>query len=256
VTSTLPAAARPSLRLAIASLLRADAIVLARNRRGLLLSLAAPLILLFATSGKAAARLGGPLYLIGLAITFGLASTSIIGYAVTTARDRDQGVFQRLRLTPAPAWTILASRLAVQVAANFLVAVILLIIGAQLHHLSVSAGDYGLVLAVSMAGCAVFLAIGQALVGLVRSADTVNAASRFLLIALIFLGLFAQSGALGAIWEQVARWSPAGAVMTLFAGALNPSAWDSHDTLALAACAGYIIVFAVIGIRWFRWNPR
>ena len=30
----------------------------------------------------------------------------------------------------------------------------------------------------------------------------------------------------------------------------------SRDTLALAACAGYILVFAAIGIRWFRWDPR
>lgn len=255
MTSIQPAA-QPSLRLAAASLLRADAIVLAKNRRGFLLSLAAPLILIVATSGSAAARLGGPLFLIGLAITFGLASTSIIGYAVTVARDRERGVFQRLRLAPAPTWTILASRLVTQVIANFIVAIVIVLIGSQLHHLSVSAGGYGLVLVVAMAGCAVFLAISQALVGLVRSADTVNAASRFLLIALVFLGLFAQSGALGATWEQVARWSPVGAVMNLFAGALNPSAWNGQDTLALAACAGYVLVFAAIGIRWFRWDPQ
>lgn len=118
------------------------------------------------------------------------------------------------------------------------------------------AGSYGLILVASMVGCAVFLAISQALVGLVRSADTVNAASRFLLIVLVFLGLFAQSGALGATWEQVARWSPAGAVMNLFAGALSPSAWDSQNTFALVACAGYILVFAAIGIRWFHWDSR
>jgi len=42
--------------------------------------------------------------------------------------------------------------------------------------------------------------------------------------------------------------------MTLFAGVLKLSSWYSHDTLAVLACAGYIVVFAGIGIRWFQWT--
>lgn len=88
---------------------------------------------------------------------------------------------------------VLASRLATQVVANALIALIVTIIGSQLHHLSLSAAQYGLIVVTSVIGGAVFLAIGQAVVGLVRSADTVNAASRLLLIALLFLGLFGQN---------------------------------------------------------------
>ena len=44
--------------------------------------------------------------------------------------------------------------------------------------------------------------------------------------------------------------------MTVFVGVLNLHAWYSRDTLSLIACAGYIIVFAGIGIRWFQWDAR
>jgi ABC-2 type transport system permease protein len=44
--------------------------------------------------------------------------------------------------------------------------------------------------------------------------------------------------------------------MTLFAGVLNLSAWNHTDTLSLAVCVGYIVVFAGIGIRWFQWDAR
>lgn len=34
------------------------------------------------------------------------------------------------------------------------------------------------------------------------------------------------------------------------------AAWSSRDTESLLAYAGYIVVLATIGIRWFRWEAR
>ncbi len=239
------------------SLARADLLALVKNPRRLLLSFLLPIVLLIVTNGsKATHHLGGALYVMGLAIAYGLVSVSILGYALGVARDRENGVFQRLRVTPAPTWTIMASRLGMQGLANLVMALIVVIVASQMHHISLSATDYLLVLAISVLGGAVFVAIGQALVGLVKSADTVNAAGRILLIALIILGLFGQSGSLGGFWESVSRWSPVGIVMTLFGGVLKLSAWNSQDWLSIVACVGYIVVFAAIGIRWFRWEAQ
>jgi ABC-2 type transport system permease protein len=256
VSSSEPTTA-PTLQLVLASLLRADFLVLLRNRRALFLSIILPIFILFTTnSSKATHNFGGARFIIGLAIAYGLVSASILGYALNVARDRDQGVFQRLRVTPAPTWTIMTSRLAMQCLANLILTLVVVIVGTRLHHVSLSPGSYGLVVLVSVLGGAVFLSIGQALVGLVKSADSVNAAGRILVIGLILLGTFGQSGALGPTWESIAHWSPVGAVMTLFAAVLNLSAWDAHDSLTLLACGGYIVVFAAIGIRWFQWDAR
>jgi len=239
------------------SLLRADFLVFLKHRRALIISMVLPVFLLVSTSSdKATHSFGGAGFIIGLAIAYGLLSTSLIGYALTVARDREKGVFQRLRVTPAPTWTIMTSRLAMQAVANLIIAIVAVIIGSQIHHISPSAAQYALVLAVSILAGAVFLSIGQALVGLVKSADSVQAAARVLFAALILLGLLGQTGALGSFWGSVARWSPVGVVMTLFNGVLNLHAWYSRDTLSLVACLGYIVVFAGIGIRWFQWDAR
>lgn len=228
-----------------------------KHRRALIVSLLLPVFLLLSTSGnKATHNFGGSVFIIGLAIAYGQLATSILGYALTVARDRETGVFQRLRVTPAPTWTIMSSRLAMQSGANLIIALVVVIIGTRIHRISPSAGQYALVLLVSILGGAVFLSIGQALVGLVKSADTVQAIARVLFAALILLGTLGQSGALGGLWGSVARWSPVGTVMTLFAGVLNLSAWHARDTLALAVCCAYIVVLAGIGIRWFQWDAR
>jgi ABC-2 type transport system permease protein len=256
VTSSTRAAA-PPLRLVLGSLLRADFLVFLKHRRALIISMALPVFLLVSTSGsKATHTFGGAEFVIGLAISYGLLSTSLIGYALTVARDREKGVFQRLRVTPAPTWTIMTSRLAMQMIANLVIAIAVVIIGSLIHHISPSAPQSALVLLVSILAGAVFLSLAQALVGLVSSADSIQAVARVLFAVLILLGILGQTGALGTFWSSVARWSPVGAVMTLFAGVLNLHAWYSHDTLSLLACLGYIIVFAGIGIHWFRWDAR
>jgi ABC-2 type transport system permease protein len=257
VTDTHAIAAKPDLQVILSSLLRADFMVLVKNRRALLLSTMLPLLFLVTTnSQKANGRLGGSVFIVGLCITIGLLSTSIGGYALTVARDREKGVFQRLRVTPAPTWTIMVSRLAIQVVANLIVALVVLVVGSAIHHLSLNAGQYALVLLVSILGGAVFLSIAQALVGLLKSASTVDAASRIVLIALLLSGLLGASGALGSTWESIAKWTPVGPVTTLFSAVLNTAAWSSYDTLSLLACGGYIAVFTGVGIRWFQWDAR
>ena len=256
MTSSI-APATPSLRLAFISLLRADFAVFLKHRRALVISMLLPLFVLVSTKGeKATHNFGGAEFVIGLAISYGLLSTSLIGYALTIARDREKGVFQRLRVTPAPTWTIMTSRLVMQAVANLIIAIVVVIVGSRIHHISPSAGQYALVLAVSILAGAVFLSIAQALVGVVKSADSIQAVARVLFAVLILLGILGQSGVLGAFWDSVAQWTPVGVAMTLFAGVLDLHAWYSRDTFAVVASLGYIIVFAGIGIRWFQWDAR
>ncbi len=253
--TSLELPAEPSLRIIFASLFRADFHIFLKRRRALVVSLLLPIFLLISTNGnKATHKFGGAVFIIGLAIAYGLAATSIVGYALTVARDREKGVFQRLRVTPAPTWTIMASRLGMQAVANLILALFVVILGTRMHDLSPTIGQYLLVLLVAEIGGAVFLSIAQALVGLVRSAETVQAVARVLLAIVILLGTLGQSGALGTAWSDISRWSPVGVVMHLFAGVLDLSTWDSQDTLSLLVSFAYIVVFAGIGIRWFQWD--
>jgi ABC-2 type transport system permease protein len=239
------------------ALLRADMVVLAKNKMRLLLSVLLPIIILTTTSSSKATRsFGGAEFILGLAITAGIAGTSIMGYAPMAACDRENGVFQRLRVSPAPTWAVMASRLSVQMVSNFVIALVVLVLGDDIHHLSLSAKAYVLVLLVSILGSAVFLAVAQALVGLVKSADTVQAFGRLLYIGLVMLGLFGASGQLGGVWDSVSKWTPVGALMKVFAGVVGLGPFGSQDWLSLLACGGYVVVLSTLGIYWFRFDTQ
>jgi ABC-2 type transport system permease protein len=221
------------------------------------MSVALPVVLLFAWNTKSTLHAyGGPLFVLAIVMSTGMLSLSVMGYSIATARDRDKGVFQRLRVTPAPAWTIMLSRILIQQIANFLIAVVVLVVGGRLYHVSLTVEDYVFVLLVSLLAGAVFLSIGQSLVGLFRSADLINSVGRFVYIAFLIFGLVGLSGAFGQTVETIAKWSPFGTVITVFAGIPHLGTWNTHTSLALLTCFGYIIVFGLIGIKWFKWEGR
>src|SRR5258708_4600327 len=255
-------AASPSVRAPVLSeifraLLEADFTVQLRNNRALLLSFALPLVVLFALfASKVYAKLGDPQYRVAAALTLGMASIAILGYSMTVARDREKGIFQRLRVTPAPTWAIMTSRLLVQVAANLAMALVLLVAANLFERVSLTAEAYLLTFICVIVSSALFLSVGQALAGLIKSADTLNAVGRIAYLPLFALGLFSQSTIFGTTFELISRWSPGGTVETLLTGAMNPSSWNSDTWLALAASTAYSAVFVGIGIRWFQWGAR
>jgi ABC-2 type transport system permease protein len=235
-------------------LLRADTTAQVRAPLSLVLTFALPLILLVATGlGKNAAVLGGPEFRIGLALTVGLVSIGTVGYSLSIARDRDAGVFQRLRVTPAPTWTIMVSRWIVQLGAVLVMAIVVLVVAAVAVGVTVPPQDYVFTVLVALLGSAIFLSIGQAIVGLIASADTLNATGRLLYVPLIGLSIFGNTDRLGTTVEMVSRWSPGGCLETLLSAAMGATPVNGQFWGALFASLGYTVLFAVIGIRWFRW---
>lgn len=252
---------RPPIGLIFGSLLRADFTVLLRSGRTLLLNLAVPILYLIITDLHLGNKGSGFTYgsagfTIGLALTIGLMSSSLMGYATTIAHDRDAGVFQRLRVTPAPTWAIMTSRLLVQILVDLIMTVVVVIIGSIIHNAIFSPGEYLLLVCVSILGGAMFLAIAQAIVGLVRSAATVNAIGRMFYIVFLLLGLLGASGILGPTVQDISNWTPVGAVTNLYSGVLDIAHWGWKDAYGLIATVGYTVIGAFIGIRWFRWESK
>ena len=249
--------AAPTWSSSLKVLVRADSTAQVRTSLSLVLTFALPLILLVATGlGKNSAVLGGPAFRISLALTVGLVSIGTVGYSLAIARDRDTGVFQRLRVTPAPTWTIMVSRWIVQLGAVLVMAIVVLVVAAVFVGITLRPHNYLFTVLVALLGSAVFLSIGQAIVGLIASADTLNAAGRLLYVPLIGLSLFGNTDRLGTTVEMVSRWSPGGCLETLLSAAMGATVWSGQSWGALFASIGYTVGFAVIGIRWFQWGAR
>src|SRR5689334_20015589 len=85
----------PKTSAALTSLLQADLKTQWRNRRSVVLLLLVPVLILISWKGLIAKVGGG--FVLSTCVSLGLISIGLMGYTNSIARDRDKGVFQRLR---------------------------------------------------------------------------------------------------------------------------------------------------------------
>ncbi len=152
----------PSTTKIFSSLFKADLAVQWRNRRASIMSILVPIIILISWK-SIVASLGGA-FAISSCITIGLVATGLMGYANTTARDRDKGVFQRLRVTPASTLEIMGSRIIVQLVQMAVMTVLLFIAAHILDNITLTIGGYILGLIAAVLCGAVYLSLGLAIV--------------------------------------------------------------------------------------------
>ena len=247
----------PKTSTVFTALLKADLTVQWRNRRSVVLSLLMPVIILISWKGLIP-LLGGPLTLAN-SLSYGLIATTLLGYANTLARDRDKGIFQRLRVAPLPTWAIMVSRLAVQLLMIVIITTAIFIVGNNYDKITLSPAGYAVTYFIAVIGAAVYLSIGQIIVGLIKNPETVNTTSRLVFIVFIMAGMFAtiysahnQTTSIA----QITHWSPYGTVNTMMSAAMVPDKWGTDATYSLLATIGYIIVFSTIGIQKFKWESK
>jgi ABC-2 type transport system permease protein len=244
----------PTTSTVLQSLLRADLKTQWRNRRAVMLIIFVPVIILYAWR-PLVEKIGAP-FILGSCITVGLMATGLMGYTNSIAKDRDKGIFQRLRVAPLPSWTIMASRLLVQLLMIFIITSAVLIAGYALDNITIPAAGYALAFLASTVGAAVYLALGQLIVGLIKNPEIVNATTRLVYFVFIMVGMFGSTGALGETTEKYIIWTPYGTVQTIIAGAVVPSNWTNTTTEALFVTIGYAVVLFVIGIKNFKWSYK
>ena len=250
----MPVTTLPSTFTVFSKLLQADLTTLWRNRRASVLVVLVPTIILISWKGLVK-QFGGP-FVLSNCITVGLTAIGLMGYSNMIARDRDKGIFQRLRVAPASNWTIMASRLTVQLMMILIMTIVLFIVGYRFDGIAISASGYAGGLLISIVCGAVYLSLGQVIVGLIKNPETVNVVTRLVYFAFIMIGMFGELGMLGDEMKKAVQWSPYGTVKNIVSAALVPSTWDNHSSMALLVTLGYTVVFTFFGVKWFQWNTR
>jgi ABC-2 type transport system permease protein len=195
-------------------------------------------------------------FVLSNAITLGLNAIGLMGYSNTIARDREKEIFQRLRVTPAPNWSIMGSRLSVQLVLITILTIVVMVVGYQYDHIVLSPLGYVNGFLTAIVGGAVYLALGQAIVGWITNPETVQATTRLIYIAFIMVGMFGTFGQLGDFFNKVSKYSPYGTVNAIVSGGLRPATWTSTTTMNLLLTLGYTVVFAFLGIKWFKWTAK
>lgn len=247
----------PSTSAVFSALLRADLTTQWRNRKSSVLVILVPALILI--SWKGLIPMFGGAFVLSNCITVGLIAIGLMGYSNSIARDRDKGIFQRLRVAPAPAWSIMASRLTVQLIMIIIMTTALFLIGYQFDKITLSPSGYALGFLTAIVGGAVYLSLGQVIVGLIKNPETVNVTTRLVYFVFIMVGMFAGLGSLTGLGKQIGdavNWSPYGTVKRIISDGLQANAWTGTTSMALLVTLGYTVVFTTLGIKWFRWNTR
>ena len=236
------------------ALLRADFRVQWRNRRALLMTLIMPLI--FIISWKSLiAEIGGA-GVLAICISVGLPATGLMAYSQSIARDRERGVFQRLRAAPIPTWAIMLSRITVQVVVILAMSLITYLVGHSVDNISIPLYSIPIMLLAAAIGGLAYLAIGQTIVGLIKSSDAVNAAARLIYLPLAIVGALGEIGLFGSTVSTIVEYSPFGTTKALILWSVSGTALTGSVLLSLVLTLGYIGVFAYIGIRNFKWSVQ
>lgn len=243
----------PSPAKAFKALFRADATVQWRSRRSLLMSLVVPVV--FLVSWKSLIPVFGAPTVLSICISVGLPAMGLMGYALSLGRDREKGIFQRLRAAPIPTWVIMSSRLFVQVCMILIMALVTCAFAYAVDHIAIGFVSLLLILVASALGGLSFLALGQLIVAFIKSSDAINATTRLIYTAIAVVGGISQLGVFGPTLEKIVTYSPLGTTRTMLAAAMTPATFISEPVLVAAALtAAYGIFFAFIGISYFRWT--
>ncbi len=234
------------------ALLRAEFIVQWHQRRSLVMTVLVPITFLLAW--KDLIPTVGAHVVLAICIAVGLPAMGLMGYSQSIARDREKGVFQRLRTTPTPTAAIMGSRILVQLVITMLMTLCTYACANVIDGITLGIGSVALVLLAALLGGMAFLALGLCVVALVKSAEAVSAVGRLIYLPLAVVGGLAEAGLLGPMVKDTVRWSPIGTTKALLLAAMSPTNMDLHTAMALVVTLGYGVVFAAVGIRWFKWS--
>jgi ABC-2 type transport system permease protein len=244
----------PKTSTVFATLFRADMATLLSNRRSALISLSVPLIVLVTWKGLIK-NVGGP-FVLATALAIGLIAIGLMGYTLSIARDRDKGIFQRLRVAPVPTWVIMTSRISIQLITIMVLTLVVFIVGYQYDGIVLSALGYLLTFLIAILSGAVYLSLGQFIVGLINSFDTINAVTRMTYFVFIMVGMVGDLMIKNEKIKEAIHFSPYGSVKMMLAAGMEPNTWTHDTTIAVLISFAYIILFAGVGIKKFKWNTK
>lgn len=244
----------PSSKTALKAMIKADRTIAWRQRRAMLMTFLLPVI--FVVSWKSLIPAVGAAGVLSICIAIGLPSVGLMAYPMSVARDRERGVFQRLRAAPIPTWVIMASRIIVQLILIAIMVIVTYLAGDIIDKISLPLGSVILTIVAGVAGGLSFLGLGQLVVGYVKSSESVNAVVRLLYFPFAILGAIGEIGLFGQVVKTIVTWSPFGTTQQILAAAMGADISAGRAALAFLITLGYGILFAAIGIRRFKWTTE
>jgi ABC-2 type transport system permease protein len=189
-------------------------------------------------------------------IGYGVAATCFAGLAISLVVRRESGVLKRVRATPLPPATYIASVLASIFVIFLIEAVLIMLLGRTLFGVPVPE-DLFSVLAIFLIGAACFAAMGLGMTALVRSAEGSSAVVNAVYLPMAILsGTFYSTQRYGTFLHAVAVALPLTHFTEVTRDVMvrNEHVWQNLGSLSVVLAWG--AVGLVGALRGFRWEPR
>jgi ABC-2 type transport system permease protein len=198
----------------------------------------------------------GASYLLSGMLGYGAVATAFAGLAIVLVVRRESGVLKRLRATPLPAHTYIASFLVSILAVFALEAVALLALARGAFGVGLPGRPFSLALALLL-GAVAFAALGTGLSTLVGSAEGSSAVVNAVYLPMSFIsGAFFSPGSFPGFIEAIADVLPLTYFIDLVGDVMlrGHEIWDEPVDVAVLAAWGPL--GTLVALRRFRWEPR
>jgi ABC-2 type transport system permease protein len=217
------------------------------------------LVMLGATAGNSRAGSLGNIkliqYYVPAFVAYGVMAACFMNLATTFVNRRETGLLKRLRLSPVPAWVLLAAIFLSTFVVVVVQVLLLLAVGKWGFGVRLPAGAGALVLTL-LVGVVSFTALGVALSTFLPNADAAGPVVSVVYFILLFLsGLWFPIKA-GSGLAEVSTWFPVRHFILAVYQSFRPgdgSPWAWHDLLVVIIWGA---VGCVVAVRRFQWAPR
>lgn len=180
-----------------------------------------------------------------------LGTIALNAIPVTTANNRDRGIFRRFQATPMPAWKWMAAEITTHYIVALLSMLLLIGIGRWLFEARLPAG-WGPLLAGFTLSALSFMAFGYLVASLAPTPRIATAAGQLLFLPMFMLsGAAFPLGALPAGMQAFSRWLPMTHVVTLMQELWFGNGWPLLPTAVLL---GVMVAGGLLSARLFRWE--
>jgi ABC-2 type transport system permease protein len=246
-------------RSAFAKLMGSEAKMAWRVPVGLILGVAAPILVLVVFGNipgmnKAEAKFGGLTWFsveFPVIIGFSVAILALISLPVHLASYREQGILRRLSTTPVPPSWMLAAQVFINLALAVVGLTVVVIVGTTAYGLGVPRQLGGFILALVLTIAAMF-ALGLWISSFARSGGSAGGIGQlFLYPSLFFAGLWTPREVMTPVLRNIGDWTPLGAAVHALQTSMQGGFPSAQALLVLVA---YAAIFGYLAVRYFRWE--
>lgn len=186
------------------------------------------------------------------ALALAVIAAGLVNLGIATAYERAYGVLKRLGGSPLGRTGMIVAKLAVVVAVEIVVVVVLFAIAAGVFGWRPGAStSWPAVVATLLLGTAAFAGLGLAMAGTLRAEATLTLANALFIACLLLGGVVVPLDHLPDALASFASLLPAAALSEAFRAALGGTGDLGRSLLVVGLWAAGALVVAV---RWFRWE--